>query len=138
MFQETFGRCKTPMPSEYHPETDMTPLCGPLEAARFQSIIGSCNWLITLGSFDINYATMSLSRFNMAPREGHLKHAKKILGYVKFYKQGRIIFDNSCPDQSKYVMEEYENWGEFYPDATEEIPHDMPSPKGKAVRLQST
>ena len=135
MFHETFGRCKTPMSSDYHPETDATPLCGPVEAARFRSIIGSCNWLITLGRFDINYATMSLSRFNMAPREGHLKHAKKILGYVKFYEQGKIIFDTSCPNHSKYAMEDHDNWGKFYPDATKDIPHDIPSPKGKSVRL---
>jgi hypothetical protein len=36
---------------------------------------GYC-WIIVLGRFDIAYATSAMSRFNMLPREGHLKAVK--------------------------------------------------------------
>jgi hypothetical protein len=135
LFDQTFSPIKTPMAEDLHPEADDSPLCSDVDAARFRSIIGSANWVITLGRFDISYATMALSRFNMAPRENHLKAAKRILCYLKQFHKGRILFDTSYPDHSKYVTESHHTWGEFYPDAMEELPYDMPIPKGKAVRL---
>jgi hypothetical protein len=38
--------------------------------------------LIVLGRFDIAYATSAMNRFNMSPRGGHLKAAKRILAYL--------------------------------------------------------
>ena len=90
---------------------------------------------ITLGCFDIHYATMSLGRFNMAPRENHLKAAKRILSYVKTFHKGKILFDTSYADTTRFVSEKHEGWSEFYPFAEEDIPHDMPTPKGRSVRL---
>ena len=46
-----------------------------------------------MGRFDVNYATMSLARFNMAPREGHFKEAVRILGFLKVFSKGRILLD---------------------------------------------
>ena len=51
------SRYKTPMGEEYYPELDESELCLPLEISKFQSLIGSANWIITLGRFDIAYAT---------------------------------------------------------------------------------
>ena len=135
LFNHTLKPVRTPMAEEFHPEVDDSPLCSSEDAAKFRSIIGCANWLITLGRFDIHYATMSLGRFNMAPRENHLKAAKRILSYVKTFHKGKILFDTSYADTSKYVSEKHEGWSEFYPDCEEEIPHDMPTPKGKPVRL---
>jgi len=78
---------------------------------------------------------MSLSRFNMAPRENHLRAAKRILAYVKTFHKGKIIFDTSYPNHSAFMSEHHDNWGEFYPHAEEDIPHDIPESKGKAVCL---
>ena len=78
-FEELFGgeirKYKTPMEEKYHPELDDSPLCDEERSSMFRSVLGSLNWIITLGRFDVNYATMSLARFNMAPREGHFKKA---------------------------------------------------------------
>ena len=52
---------------------------------------------------------MSLGRFNMAPRENHLKAAKRILAYVKTFYKGKIVFDTSYPDYSKYAVENHHN-----------------------------
>ena len=125
LFGETFRTFKTPMAEEYHPEIDDSPLLDDLHIAKFWSIIGSANWIITLGRFDINYATSALSRFNMAPREGHLQAAKRVLGYLKLFPKGRTIFDTSYPDHEGFPIDDHPNWKEFYPDAEEDIPIDI-------------
>ena len=76
----------TPMGS-LHPEEDKSPLLDLKEVKHFQKIVGICHWLIVCGRIDICYATASLSRFQAAPREGHLGLARKILRYLKKYKK---------------------------------------------------
>ena len=81
------------MATDYHPETDDSPLLNDEDASKYRSIIGSLNWLIALGGFDVHYATNALSRFGVASREGHLKAAQRILSCVKVFNKGRILFD---------------------------------------------
>ena len=83
------------MSEGYHPEIDDSPLCSYEHSSRYRSIIGCCVWIIVLGRFDIAYATSAMSRFNMSPREGHLKAVKRILSYLKAFPKGRIIVDTS-------------------------------------------
>jgi hypothetical protein len=71
----------------------------------------------------------------MLPREGHLNAFKKILSYLKTFPKGRLITDTSYPDHSMYPIEDHSNWMEFYPDASEEIPKDLPPEKGPRVRM---
>ena len=122
-FEDCFDRkfktgFKTPMSTEYHPEVDETPFLSDEDASKFRSVIGSLNWLITLGRFDVHCATNALSRFSMAPREGHLKAALMTLSHVRSFSKGRMLFDTSYP-----VLKEIEdndfNWREQCPDASE-------------------
>jgi hypothetical protein len=76
-----------------------------------------------------------MSRFNMLPREGHLKAVKRILSYLKIFPKGRVIIDTSYPDHSVYPVENHSNWMEFYPDTSEEIPKDFPPQKRTMVRM---
>jgi hypothetical protein len=71
----------------------------------------------------------------MLPREGHLKAVKRILSYLKTFPKGRVIIDTSYPDHSMYHMKVHSNWMEFYPDASEEIPKNLPPEKGPRVRM---
>ena len=57
------------------------------------------------------------------------------MGYLKAFNKGRVIYDINHPDHAKYPIEDHDNWSEFYPDAVEELPPDMPSSKGKPVRI---
>jgi hypothetical protein len=123
------------MSEGYHPEIDDSPLCNDEDAARSRSIIGCCVWIIVLGRFDIAYATSAMSRFNMSPREGHLKAVRRILSYLKAFPKGRIVVDTSYPDHSIYPIEDHPNWKDFYPEAEEEIPNDLPTPKVPKVRM---
>jgi hypothetical protein len=123
------------MSEGYHPEVDDSPLCNEDDYDKYRSIIGCCIWMIVLGRFDIAYATSTMSRFNMLPREGHLKAVKKILSYLKTFPKGRVIIDTSYPDHSVYPVEDHSNRMGFYPDAGEEIPRDLPPEKGPRVRM---
>jgi hypothetical protein len=71
----------------------------------------------------------------MAPREGHLEAMKRVFGYLKKFPKGKIVIDSSYLDTSKYQINSFDNWNEFYPDAVEELPHDMPKAFGKAARI---
>jgi hypothetical protein len=71
----------------------------------------------------------------MLPREGHLKAVKRILSYLKTFPMGMVIIDTSYPDYSMYPVEDHSNWMEFYPDASGEIPKDLPPEKGPRVRM---
>ena len=139
-YEELFGnengfrQFRSPMDSTYHAESDDSPFLDAKNHSVFRALIGSANWAITLGRFDIAFATNCLARFSMQPREGHLKAAIRIFGYLKKFSKGRIIMDSAYPDHSKYPTEDYD-WSELYPDATEELPPDMPEPLGKVVRM---
>ena len=128
---------KTPMLDHYHPEVDLSSHLDEHDATRYRSIIGSLNWIVTLGRFDIMYATNTLARFNIAPREGHLIAAKRVLGYLKKYPQGRLLIHPQPlpmgPINDRF--KEFTSWQEFYPDAQEEIPDDRPPPLGSPVQL---
>jgi hypothetical protein len=93
----------------YHPEKDDSPLCTEDESAKYRSIIGCCIWIIVLDTFYIAYVTSAMSRFNMLPREGHLKAVNRILSYLKTFPKGRVIIDTSYPDHSMYPDEDHSN-----------------------------
>jgi hypothetical protein len=110
-------------------------MCTEDDSAKYRSIIGCCIWIIVLGRFDIAFAMSAMIRFNMLPRKGQLKAVKRILSYLKTFPKGRVIIDTSYPDHSVYPVEDHSNRMEFYPDASEEIPKDLPLEKGARVRM---
>jgi hypothetical protein len=60
---------------------------------------------------------------------------KKILSHTKTFPKGRIIVDTSYPDHSTHPIENHTYWKDFYPESEEEIPNDLPLPKGPKVRM---
>jgi hypothetical protein len=66
------------MSEGYHPEVDDSTLCTEDDYTKYRSISRCCIWIIVLGRFEIAYATSAMIRFNMLPREGHLKAVKRI------------------------------------------------------------
>jgi hypothetical protein len=79
-----------------------------------------------------------MNRFNMAPREGHLKAVKRILAYLKTFPKGRVIIDTSYPNHSEYLVDDLPNWKDFYPDAVEEIPNDFPCQRDQRPKVRMT
>ena len=119
-----------PMQSKIHPELDDSPLLDEKETRHYQQIIGICQWAVTSGRFDINYAVSSLSRFSAAPREGHLKLARQILGYLKKYpKRGYVV--NPAPPIINPTFENIEfkhDFGNQYCYFKEDLDPRFPKP----------
>ena len=93
------------------------------------------NWIITLGRFDIAYAVNTLSRYSAFPSEGHLKALMRVFGYLDAHPNGRIIIDTKLHDRSQYTPARREAWDELYPDAKEDLPDNMPTPKRKEIQI---
>ena len=130
-FQEKYGTLKkenNPMSPKIHPELDDSKLLDDAGVAQYQHIIGVCQWLVVAGRFDINFAVASLSRFSVAPREGHLELARKIMGYLKKYpKRGYTI--NPQPPKISGEYQEVQlkkDFGNQYHYFTEDIDPRFP------------
>ena len=59
------------------------------EVSKYRMLIGSMNWAVTLGRFDVYYAAATMARYSIAPREGHLKTVLRVFGYLKALQEGQ-------------------------------------------------
>jgi hypothetical protein len=136
MFGEKPREYNAPMEKSDHPELDATDLCNEDEVAKYQSMIGALQWCISLCRFDIAVSVMTLGRFRAAPRIGHLERVKRVCGYLRKFPHGAIRFRTGIPDYSEYddKIVRHDWMYSVYGEVKEEIPHDMPVPKGKSVR----
>src|SRR5690348_4645631 len=91
------GRFKTPMTEEYYSDLDQTELCSPLEGSKYWSLIGSANWIVALGRFDIAFATSTLARYCAMPRLGHYKAAQRIFSYLRMLPSRKLLIDAGHP-----------------------------------------
>ena len=121
-----FSLHNSPMAEALHPELDDSPLLDAPGHTKFRSLVGCANWLITLGYFDIAYVVNSLNRFSHVPRQGNLEAMKRVFGYLKKWSKGAIMIDPKYPDHAQFIVETYDQWQEFYPEAEEmKPPADM-------------
>ena len=74
----------------------------------YQSLIGSLQWTIQIGRFDVSTAVMTLSRFRAMPRKGHLERAKRVYGYLSKMKHGVIRVRTELPDFSDHPEKVYD------------------------------
>ena len=132
LFEVDLRNYGSPLEGGYHPELDTLDLLLEDQVSRYCMLIGSANWAVTLGRFDIHYAVSTMGWYSQAPREGHLKAMLRVFGYLKHHMKRQIIYNVSKPDHSNVVLPK-QNWKELYPDAVEELPADMPEPKGEPV-----
>ena len=134
LFGEQPKHYKSPLEKNDHPELDDTEFLDPEEIKLYQSLIGSLQWAISLGRFDIQVAVMSLSSFRVAPRQGHLMRAKRIIGYLAKYPSGMIRYLTDRPDLSDLEPTQYDWDGTPYQDfPDEDIEGNLPEPKGRTV-----
>ena len=47
--------------------------------AKYLTMVGQLQWLVTLGRFDLLAHVATMSRFRSAPRQGHMDRLKKDL-----------------------------------------------------------
>jgi hypothetical protein len=87
-YENMFG-CKpreytSPLEKVDHLELDYSDGLDNKGIKRYQTMIGCLQWAVSLGRFDIQTETMTMSRFRSAPRQGNLDRLKRIYGYLKF------------------------------------------------------
>ena len=67
---------KTPLDKNDHPELDTSEILEGDMAAKYLTMVGQLQWLVTLGRFDIHAQVATMSRFRAAPRQGHMDRLK--------------------------------------------------------------
>ena len=95
-------------------------------------MVGQLQWAVTLGRYDILAHVMSMSRFRLAPKVGHIERMKRIYGYLSRTKHYALRFRTAEPNYMHLPDLEYD-WTRIYGDVLEEIPKDVPEPLGKSV-----
>ena len=100
LFQESPKEASSPLEKNDHPEFDDSDLLDEEGIKKYQSMIGACQWAVSLGRFDIHTAVMTMPQFRIAPRQGHLDRLKRIYGYLKKFSEGSIRVRTEMPDYS--------------------------------------
>eukprot|EP00957_Ditylum_brightwellii_P089715 6833143-Ditylum_brightwellii.AAC.1 len=70
-------------------------------------MVGSLNWLVTLGHHDIHYTVCTLAGHMMMPGQGHLYAMRNFFGYLKQNYKFSINCDIKEPDFSMRKIEDY-------------------------------
>jgi hypothetical protein len=138
MFHSLPTEWSAPLDPKDHPEMDDTPFLDDDGIRKYQSLMGALQWAITLGRFDLLPAVVSLGSFRVAPRMGHLERVKRVCGYLRKRPDGAIRFRTEIPNhESRYTKPDVSWINAVYGNVKEELPHNMPTPKGKPVRTST-
>jgi hypothetical protein len=122
---------RSPLEEGDHPELDNSDLLDPNDVVKYQSLIGSMQWAVSLGRIDVATAVMTMSSFRSAPRHGHLQRAKRMVGYLLRMKDSAIRFRTDVPDMSQLPVPQHDWDYSVYEGASESVPHDAPEPLGR-------
>ena len=138
-YEQLFGvklgtKPKSPLEEGDHPELDTSEFLDNDDTQKYQSLIGSMQWVITLGRWDVQTAVMSLSSFRSKPRKGHMLRARRVCAYINRFKHYKIRFRVDEPDLSDLDSITKMDWSkDVYEDLLEDIPTDAPPALGKRV-----
>ena len=69
---------KTPLDKNDHPELDTSEILEGDMAAKYLTMVGQLQWLVTLGTFEFHAQVATMSRFRAAPRQGHMDRLKRL------------------------------------------------------------
>ena len=130
----------------YRAELDLSEECNPEQAAYFQNLVGVLRWIIELGRVDILTEVSILSRYLASPRSGHLHQAMHVFHYLESHNRSKIALNPTHIDWSEEnepgncydtPSARAQLMKELYPEASEEIPPNMPEPLGKPVQINA-
>ena len=107
MFGHKPKQYTSPLNSNNHPELDTSEDLNHNDIKNYQSMIGSLQWAISLGRFDLSTAVITLSSFHIASRQGHLERANCIQGYLVKFNDSAIRFRTQQPNYSNIDIKEH-------------------------------
>lgn len=125
-----------PLPTNYVPELDITPLLDDDQTNFYQSQISILRWMIELGHLDIYVHVAQLSSYMVQPNQGHLEAIYCIYGYLKAHSWSTMVFDDTYVNWFDGDFPQ-QNWTDFYPDVKEDKPHNAPEPRGMPVQINA-
>lgn len=138
------GKGRQPFSTQsYQPELDMTPFCNEEQTQLYQNIIGMLRWILELGRIDILLKTSLMLSFMASPRIGQLHQLVHIFHYLKNHDSSWLLMDPMKLDinwdgpESKRPSERRRIMKTLYRDSEEEIPSNMPEPRGKSVQTSA-
>jgi len=133
--EKLYKKASSPLPNDYHLETDTTPLLSLDDCQLFASYIGILQWAVELARIDLTQAVSLMARFCNAPCEGHMVAVLRMFGYIKGHLNAKVVFDPAYRDWTTREWHDDADWKEFYPDASEPISPRMPEPLGNEVQV---
>ena len=131
--KKPLSKYKSPLEKGDHPELETAELLDEDGMHIYQSLIGSLQWSVLIGSIDIATSVMSLSSYKSTPRIGHLERAKRVVVYLSKMKEAKLRFRVSLPDYSNISYKQYDWEKSVYWDTKEALLHDIPTALGKPV-----
>jgi hypothetical protein len=140
-YEQMFGskpstKARSPVEENDHPELDTSEFLDDDGIQKYQSLIGSLQWIISIGRWDVQTAVMTLSSFRAQPRKGHLERAKRIYGYIYKFRHFCIKFRTEEPDMTAFDTKKSFDWSQsIYDERLEDLPLDAPRPLGNRVTL---
>ena len=76
-------------------------------AAKYLTMVGQLQWLVSLGRFDLHAHVATMLRFRAAPRQGHMDRLKRIYTYAirtKDYAVGLELTDLTTPSYQSKIL----------------------------------
>ena len=133
------SKARSPLPSQYKPEVDVSDELGPELASRYAQLMGILRWAVELGRIDIYLEVSLMSQYQANPRVGHLDALYHMFAYLNNYKGqkglGRLRYDPTMPPVDYSYFEQNRDWTDFYGHVEEELPPRMPEPLGNPVTI---
>lgn len=132
--QRLLTRVTGPLADGYRPELDSTKELDDARITYYQGLIGILRWIVELGRIDITLPVCLMSSYLANPRAGHLEQVLHIFAYLKKYNHSSLVFDDTRPlfDEERFAAAD---WSQYYPDAVEALPPNMPEPRGNPVTM---
>jgi hypothetical protein len=130
------SKAKTPTSTSVAPELDDSPELDAEGTQYYQEMMGMLRWAIELGRVDINLEVAQYSTYQASPRRGHNEQVLHIFAFLKGKPKLTLYFDPAPARLDPEIFKD--NAGEFreqYRDAKEEMPHKMPAPRGRPIKI---
>eukprot|EP00986_Skeletonema_menzelii_P017024 scaffold17075_cov97-Skeletonema_menzelii.AAC.2 len=85
-------KVSSPLEEGDNPELDDSEFLDDKGVKIYQSMIGSAQWVVSIGRFDVAVHIMTLSSFCAQPRKGHLERIKRVYAYLVKMKHAVIRY----------------------------------------------
>jgi hypothetical protein len=96
--------------------------------------VGILRWCIELGIIDICNALGGFSSYLACPRIGHMEAVLQVFSYLSKHGRSKCVLHTIARDWSNRDWT-HPDWKDFYPGVVEQLPHDMPIPLCKPIKM---